>query len=264
MVFKALQSLRADRVHLHLEHPFVKRVLSTFSSQGFAGHQLNRVSALVVRDQAQPQVLAFGRLCLFGSGAGRLHDELITLGAPFFESGAAIKPSQLSQAHTDELIRLMDESLRDPQSPKVPEKVQARLAAATGKVFEELWPLLETQAKAVAAEVEQELQARGDEEAAALVAILDKQRLAIEETLKSNRLQLASTESQASKGGRAQKAASAIDEQLLRDRRHLERRLDRLAEELATEPRDLKALYDIKLHRVEPVGLLFLWPEMRL
>ena len=264
VVFKALQSLRADRVHLHLEHPFVKRVLSAFTSQGFAGHQLNRVSALVVRDQAQPQVLAFGRLCLFGTGAGRLHDELIPLGAPFFESGAKLKPSQLSQAHTDELIRLMDESLRDPQSPTVPEKVQARLAQATGQVFEELWPLLEQEANAVAAEVEQQLQARGEEEANALIAILDKQRQAIEETLKSNRLELASTEGQRTQGGNAPKAARAIDDQLLRDRRHLERRLDRLAEELATEPRDLKALYDIKLHRIEPVGLLFLWPEMRL
>ena len=259
VVFKALQSLRADRVHLHLEHPFVKRVLSTFTSQGFAGHQLNRVSALVVRDQAQPQVLAFGRLSLFGSGAGRLHDELITLGAPFFESGAAIKPSQLSSAHTDELIRLMDESLRDPQSPAVPGKVQKRLGDATGRVFEELWPMLEKQANAIAAEVEQQLEARGEEEANALVAILEKQRLAIEETLKSNHLKLV-----ASEGNPSHKSSKAIDDQLARDRRHLQRRLERQSQELATEPLDLKALYDIKLHRVEPVGLLFLWPEMRL
>ena len=259
VVFKALQSLRADRVHLHLEHPFVKRVLSAFTSQGFAGHQLNRVSALVVRDQAQPQVLAFGRLSLFGSGAGRLHDELIPLGAPFFESGAAIKPSELSSVHTDELIRLMDESLRDPKSPSVPLKVQKRLGAATGRVFEELWPLLEKQANAVAAEVEQQLQARGEEEAAALVAILEKQRAAIEETLKSHHLELV-----ASKGQSKQKSSKAVDDQLARDRRHLEKRLARLSGELSTEPRDLKALYDIKLHRVEPVGLLFLWPEMRL
>jgi len=258
VVFKALESLRADRVHLHLEHPFVKRVLSTFTSQGFAGHQLNRVSALVVRDQAQPQVLAFGRLSLFGSGAGRLHDELIPLGAPFFESGSAIKLSHVSQAHTDELIRLMDESLRDPHSPEVPAKAQGRLVSATGRVFEELWPLLKTQANAVAVEVEQQLSARGEEEAAALVAILDKQRRAIESMLNDDRLAPVTTE------GKTRKSGKAIEEQLARDRRHLERRLGRLAEELATEPGELKALYDIKLHRIEPVGLLYLWPEMRL
>jgi hypothetical protein len=41
-------------------------------------------------------------------------------------------------------------------------------------------------------------------------------------------------------------------------------RLKAIGEELEREPRELQALYDVVLERLEPVGLVYLWPTTRL
>ena len=35
-----------------------------------------------------------------------------------------------------------------------------------------------------------------------------------------------------------------------------------LERELEREPEQLESLYEVKLRRFEPVGLIYLWPEM--
>ncbi|MEQ9321884.1 MAG: hypothetical protein RIF41_22135, partial [Polyangiaceae bacterium] len=52
--------------------------------------------------------------------------------------------------------------------------------------------------------------------------------------------------------------------QVERDRRYLESRLTTLDRELETEPGELAAIYDVKLRRFEPVGLVVLYPELLL
>ena len=44
------------------------------------------------------------------------------------------------------------------------------------------------------------------------------------------------------------------------DRRHWEGRLTRLERELRDEPRRLRDSYEVRAQRVEPVGLVYLWP----
>ena len=48
--------------------------------------------------------------------------------------------------------------------------------------------------------------------------------------------------------------------QLEANKRHWERRLAALGQELATEPERIRELYRIRTFRVEPVGLVYLWP----
>ena len=48
--------------------------------------------------------------------------------------------------------------------------------------------------------------------------------------------------------------------QLEADRRHWGRRLTDLERELATEPDRIRGVYVVKAQRVEPVGLVYLWP----
>ena len=45
------------------------------------------------------------------------------------------------------------------------------------------------------------------------------------------------------------------------DARHWERRLAHFDADLEREPERIRRFYDIQLTRVEPVGLVYLWPE---
>jgi chromosome segregation ATPase len=48
--------------------------------------------------------------------------------------------------------------------------------------------------------------------------------------------------------------------QLNADRRHWNNRLDKLETELETEPDRIKDIYRIRAQRIEPVGIVYLWP----
>ena len=44
------------------------------------------------------------------------------------------------------------------------------------------------------------------------------------------------------------------------DRRHWSTRLQRLETELREEPQRVRESYDVRAHRLEPVGIVYLWP----
>ena len=44
------------------------------------------------------------------------------------------------------------------------------------------------------------------------------------------------------------------------DRRHWETRLARLEREVREEPKRIRESYQVRAHRLEPVGLVYLWP----
>ena len=48
--------------------------------------------------------------------------------------------------------------------------------------------------------------------------------------------------------------------QLESNRRYWDKRLTALETELRTEPDRIRELYDVKATRIEPVGLVYLWP----
>ena len=48
--------------------------------------------------------------------------------------------------------------------------------------------------------------------------------------------------------------------QLEANKRYWSKRLEMLDEELKTEPRRIKELYEIKATRLEPIGVIYLWP----
>ncbi len=54
-----------------------------------------------------------------------------------------------------------------------------------------------------------------------------------------------------------------VEDELLQldaNRRYWAKRLEEIREELKTEPARIEDLYTIKARRVEPVGLVYLWP----
>src|SRR3954467_12325553 len=90
---------------------------------------------------------------------------------------------------------------------------------------------------------------RGEEEARSLSELLDQQRLRIAKAAKDfnpNQLTLDLVPEE-----RREREA---------DRRHWQTRLGRLERELRGEPQRLRESYVVRAHRLEPVGLVYLWP----
>ena len=84
VVFQDGGTLDDEVVHLHLEHRVVKRLLGRFTAQGFALHDLSR-ACLAQTSDAIPRVVLLGRLCLYGPGAARLHEELVPITARWID-----------------------------------------------------------------------------------------------------------------------------------------------------------------------------------
>ena len=277
VIFSDPGRLNAEAVHLHLEHRLVQRLLSRFLSQGFLHHELSRACVLASRDP-QPRVLVLGRLSLFGQGATRLHDELISVIAdwhPGADRTSALQPlidgereqawNALRQALEAGATEGISEALRDQLQAKAPEDVAA-LKPALDQAAE--------QAQAVAAAL---LKQRGDAEAAALKEVLRAQRSRINATVKQRNRDLAKLDRQAAAaeptalipGLEEQLDVPALDlqklttqerKQLAADQKHWQRRLETIEAELSSEPKRIQESYRVITHRLEPAGLVYLWP----
>ena len=47
------------------------------------------------------------------------------------------------------------------------------------------------------------------------------------------------------------------------DKKHMQQRLEAIEREILEEPEQLKSLYHVTLPRLQPVGLVVLWPKTR-
>lgn len=252
VVFHAPNTLNAPLVHLHLEHPLVQRLLARFRSQGYAAHDLNRTTVLRNPYDSTVRVIAFARLSLFGSGATRLHDEIVAVTAPYFE---ASDPEHLKAGHSQDDLKVLqnlDTLLFARTFEPVPDEVKERFVHNATSDYAALWAALEEEAEAKAHQAELDLKKRADEESRALKAILENQRAAI--TKQINQVALPFT-------------TSATEQEQLRqfqaDAAHMEARYRAMEEEIATEPDQLKEIYQVALKRLEPVGIVYLWPTTR-
>ncbi len=247
VVFADPGKMTDEVVHLHLEHPVVRRLLGRFTAQGFVHHDLSRACLTQTAD-AVPRVVLLGRLCLYGAGAARLHEELIPVTArwsyPDKRKGPLTPYAREAEANT---LQLLEAALLKPGQP-LNEVVGNQLKAAGPRDLAELLPELEKRGREVAEGAARLLRERGEKEAQAMRGILEDQRKRITATEAKAReitLDLFNQEEM---------------RQLDADRRHWGRRLAELDRELAEEPERIRRLYVVKAQRVEPVGLAYLWP----
>jgi hypothetical protein len=253
VMFEPPPKMNSAVAQLHLSHPFVKRILSRFLSQGYAAHDLNRVTIVSSPDNLI-RVIAFGRLSLFGRGATRLHDQLVSVAARWVEtSNDPLKPfaEEADRRALDSLEQVLAES---PTLDGISEEVRRRVLGAAPQLFEQLWSHVEAEADARALEALINLERRGLEEASQLEEILRRQRDAIHQQLRLKMPQLAFDFSELTKGEQRQVEA---------DRIYMEHRLSAIDREIVEEPQDLKAIYQVSLRRLQPVGLVVLWPKSR-
>jgi hypothetical protein len=142
----------------------------------------------------------------------------------------------------------LNTALRDPRVVLAP--IRARLAQAAAADAADLAPELKVRATARREEVEADLAARGEAEAASLQHLLEDQRarIAAAASVPEDR--------QMSLPGIADKELA----QLRADRRHWDTRLRALDAEIVSEPARVRDAYRVRASRVEPVGLVYLWP----
>jgi hypothetical protein len=246
VVFADPGTLDDDVVHLHLEHRVVKRLLNRFVAQGFVHDELSRACVGQTRDTI-PRVLLLGRLSLFGPGAARLHDEVIAIATRWTDPDTrrqSLRP--FASDAQDKALGLLEETLADERLHNLPDEVSRRLRAAIARDVSELRPHLEERGHELARRARERLFARAEKESKEMHDILTQQRDSILRTRKAT----------------AQLTLDLEDErrQLEADRRHWERRLTQLERELETEPARIRDSYDVRVARVAPVGVAYLWP----
>jgi len=250
VVFEAPETMTSDVAHLHLHHPFVQRILGRFLAQGYAANDLSRVTVVENDQDSLTRVIAFGRLTLYGRGASRLHEELIAVSARWLEGRGELKPfaEEADRKALDQLESLLS------RSPKlsVSESVRAKLREFAPRDFSTLWPHVKAEEEARRHDAHEKLKARGSHEAEQLRQILERQRQAIQRRI-SDRTQL-------DLFGESDKPQK---KQYENDIKHMERRLKEMAAELEREPERVAKSYQPTLHRLEPVGLVYLWPANR-
>ena len=249
VVFEDQGKLDAPEVHLHLEHRFVQRLLGRFRSQGFVHNDLARACIGVTSDP-EPRVILLGRLSLYGDRASRLHDEILAVAARWTDADLREQPLRPYQERTlDKALVLLEDALSAAQPRELPATVRQRLAAGARRDLDELRPHLHEQAQEIIAKASAELAARGDQEATDMRAILASQRARIVATAAKYEVPQ----------GVLPFDASEL-RQIEADKRYWARRLDDLAREIDSEPARIRASYDVKATRFEPVGLVYLWP----
>ena len=249
VVFRDPQSLDGEVVHLHLEHRLVQRLLGRFLSQGFLHDELTRACVCHTRETI-PKAIALGRLSLYGDRATRLHDEIVAVAAewsdPALRGRAKLRP--LTETGKKDVLRELEDSLATFSLCNVPQSHQEQFKAYAARDVEELIPHLEARAQALTERAQRELAKRGDREAKDMKQLLEDQRNRIikqQDQFKTQQLSLFSPEEM---------------RQIDSDLKHWEKRLVQLEQEIEREPQRIEQIYEVKASRVEPVGLVYLYP----
>jgi hypothetical protein len=148
-------------------------------------------------------------------------------------------------------LALLDEALIQPGSRAVPEVVKGQLKESAPRDVRELLPHLESRAAEYAKDAIALLAKRADAEAKAMREILEIQQKHLEDTI--------------TKYDRTDQLRLGFDNdeerrQLESNRRYWGKRMTELGNELNTEPERIRTQYDVRAQRVQPVGLVYLWP----
>ena len=252
VVFEDAGVLSEETVHLHLEQRVAQRLLARFRSQGFIHHDLSR-ACLAQASDSIPRVVLLGRLSLYGRGAERLHEELVPLAARWTEPSQrkdALK-AYAREAET-KTLDLLEQSLGDQGGHAPNETIQRRLLNAAARDIDELLPQLTPRAEELAEVAIKRLLQRGEREERDLRDTLATQRERVIEELKNYE-------------GTFTQLTLDYDED---DKRQLQAnmtawrtRLEQFERELEQEPQRIREFYEVRAQRVEPVGLVYLWPE---
>jgi superfamily II DNA or RNA helicase len=236
-------------VQLHLEHRFVRRVLSRFVTKGLLEHDLSR-ACLAIAPDAIPRVVLIGRLSLYGVGGSRLHEELVEVTARWIDPddrrGKALQP--YGKVAEERTLDLLERALTNPDV-NIPEPVLRRLAHSISRDVIELTPHLDERCRSASALACEKLRERAKIESNGMLELLEDQAKRIRENQKkwdSPQLALQFNDDEA--------------RQLQANKKYWRERVEKLALARTLEPKRISEAYEVKASRIEPVGVAYLWP----
>ena len=250
VVFEDAGVLTDDTVHLHLEQRMAQRLLARFRAQGFVHHDLSR-ACLVQAADSIPRVVLLGRLCLFGRRAERLHEVLTPVAARWIEPSRRAGPlrAYAEEAEARTLERL-EAALQDARAPG--DTIHRRLLDTAAQDVEDLLPQLEERAEVVARSAANRLRERGEREERQLRETLERQRRRVEAELNRHEAREVQIAIEFSEGEKRQREADVASWRT---------RLAQFDRDLETEPARVREFYEVRALRVEPIGLVYLWPD---
>ena len=249
VTFEDTGRLGENAVQLHLEHRVARRLLGRFTAQGLVHHDLSK-ACLTVAPDAIPRVVLLGRLAVYGSRAARLHEEMVPVTARWFDPERrqnALAP----YGRAGELTTLasLQTALDEAGQDRIPDQVRKRLEVSAQADIADLLPHLERRAADFAEQAKGRLAERSDAEKRSMIELLQRQRKRIAEAAGKDDRQLMLDFDEAE---RRQREA---------DRRAWARRLKAIETELEIEPRRIADTYRVRAIRVDPIGLVYLWPR---
>jgi hypothetical protein len=197
-------------------------------------------------------VILLGRLSLYGRGAERLHEELVPVTARWVEPGQRKAGLEVYARDAEaKTLELLERSLGDTGGRLPSETTQRKLLQAASSDIADLLPRLEPRAAEWAEAAVRQLRERGEREARELRETLERQADRVREHLdryeKKDAHQLRFDEDER--------------QQLEADVRAWKSRLAKFDRDLTEEPDRVRGFYEVKARRIEPVGLIYLWPE---
>lgn len=249
VAFEDTGRLGENAVQLHLEHRAVRRLLGRFAAQGLIHHDLSK-ACLTAAPDAIPRVILLGRLAVYGPGAARLHEEIVPVTARWIEparrSSALVPYGRVGEQTT---LASLQTALDEAGRSSVPDRVEARLAASAQADIGDLLPHLEDRAAELIGQAGARLAERAEAESRSMTALLERQRRRIAAAAGVDDRQLMLD------------LDTAEQRQREADRRAWDRRLAAIQDELVTEPARIAEVYSVRATRVDPTGLVYLWPR---
>ena len=249
VAFEDTGRLGENAVHLHLEHRVARRLLGRFTAQGLIHHDLSK-ACLTSASGAVPRVILLGRLALYGPGATRLHEEIVPVTARWMEPArrqGALTP--YGQAGEQTTLASLQAALDEAGRSTISTEVQTLLATVAQVDIADLLPHLQRRARELATRARTRLAERAEAESDSMTRLLERQRKRIEEAAGTNVFQL------------TLEFDAAERRQHEADRRAWSRRLKAIETELETEPARIASNYTVQATRVDPLGLVYLWPQ---
>ena len=250
VAFEDTGRLGEKAVQLHLEHRVVQRLLGRFTAQGLIHHDLSK-ACMATTDDAIPRVILLGRISVYGPRAARLHEEIVPVTARWVEPSrrrGSLTP--FGRAGEQTTLAALQTALDRAGQHTVPEQVLARLGSTAQTDIADLLPHLEDRAKDFAEQAKIRLRERAEAESLSMTALLERQRDRIA----------------AAAGPEALQFALDLRDPVERrqheaDQRAWRKRLDAIEKELESEPRRIAETYAVQAVRVDPLGVVYLWPR---
>jgi hypothetical protein len=195
----------------------------------------------------------FGRLCLYGRGAERLHEELLPVAARWIEPSERHEPLKPYASDAEaRTLALLNESLQETRRPPPEQTVREKLLTHAARDVSELLPQLDARREEAASAAVEKLHLRGEREAFELHSTLEGQEARVRDALSRHERDF------------DQLVLHFADDerrQLETNMRSWRTRLEQFERDIETEPDRIRDFYKVQATRLEPVGLVYLWPE---